>query len=186
MFELRDDFVRGSVQMSDVNRTVGVSSSLAVETFLQLGFTDVVMIPDSESAQLFDAVTSCDGLRVICPTREGEGIAIAAGLWVGGQKPLVVIQNTGLMEAGDALRGCGVGPHIPLRLMVGWRGYPTAKAGRLPIDSAHPFTEPLLDAWDVPHWDLMIDDDLDNIALMDDTASATSLPAAVLTGWAFR
>lgn len=172
--------------MSDVNRLKGVSSSLTVELLLRRGFTDVVMIPDSESAQLFDAVSACDQLRLISPTREGEGIAIAAGLEVGGQKPLVVIQNTGLMEAGDALRGCGIGPRIPLRMMVGWRGYPVAQSGRLPIDSAHPFTEPLLDAWEVPHWNLMTDDDLPTIELMDDTASSTSLPAAVLTGWAFR
>jgi sulfopyruvate decarboxylase subunit alpha len=180
------DIVQGSGQMSDVNRPIGVSSAVTVETLMRLDFTDVVMIPDSESARLFDAVRSCDALNVISPTREGEGIAIAAGLWVGGRKPLVVIQNTGLMEAGDALRGCGIGPHIPLRLMVGWRGYPGAQAGRLPVDSAHPYTEPLLDAWNVPHWHLMTDDDLHTIGLMDDAASASSLPAAVLTGWSFR
>ena len=174
------------VSESSVSQGKGVSSVLTVAELVKLGFTDVVMIPDSESAELFDAMRSCDELRVISPTREGEGIAIAAGLWVGGRKPLVVIQNTGLMEAGDALRGCGIGPRIPLRLMVGWRGYPTAQAGRLPIDSAHLFTEPLLDAWNVPHWDLMGDQDIGNIALMDETASASSLPAAVLTGWAFR
>lgn len=174
------------VSESSAVKENGVSSALAVEELLTLGFTDVVMIPDSESARLFDAVRACSELRVITPTREGEGIAIAAGLWVGGRKPLLVIQNTGVMEAGDALRGCGVGPRIPLRLMVGWRGYPGAQAGRLPIDSAHPYTEPLLAAWEIPTWHLMNDGDLDVIGRMDETAAETSLPAAVLTGWAFR
>jgi sulfopyruvate decarboxylase subunit alpha len=172
--------------VSGVAAANGVSSESVVEELLRLGFTDVVMIPDTESAQLFEAARECSDLRVISPTREGEGIAIAAGLWVGGNKPLVVIQNTGVMEAGDALRGCGVGPHIPLRLMVGWRGYAGAQAGATPIDSAYPFTEPLLAAWDIPTWHLMGDQDIGNIELMDETASTTSLPAAVLTGWAFR
>ena len=102
--------------------TVGVSAVAAADRIVLLGFTDVVIIPDSESALLFATISAMDELRVISPTREGEGIAIAAGLWTGGRKPLVVLQNTGLMEAGDALRGCGIGPRIPLRLMIGWRG----------------------------------------------------------------
>jgi sulfopyruvate decarboxylase subunit alpha len=166
--------------------TNGVTATAAVERLLALGFTDVVIIPDSESARLFDALRSAEELTVVSPTREGEGIAIAAGLWVGGRKPLVVLQNTGLMEAGDALRGCGIGPRIPLRMMVGWRGYAGAQVGRSPIDSAYPYTEPLLAAWGVPTWHLMGDDDLDVLDQMDDRAEHSSRPAAVLTGWAFR
>jgi sulfopyruvate decarboxylase TPP-binding subunit len=124
-------------------------------------------------------------ISVISPTREGEGLAIAAGLWVGGRKPLVLLQNTGLMEAGDALRGCGIGPSIPLLLLIGWRGYSGALAGKLPIDSAYPFTEPLLDAWKVPHWRLMSDADLPVLIEMDQVASASSKPAAVVFGGAF-
>ena len=165
---------------------VGASGAATARRILELGFTDVVIIPDSESARLFDAVLGTVGLDVLSPTREGEGIAIAAGLWVGGRKPLVVLQNTGLMEAGDALRGCGIGPRIPLRLMVGWRGYAGAMAGRLPMDSAYPPTERLLAAWEVPTWHLMSDADLGVLAEMDRRAEETSLPAAVLTGWAFR
>jgi sulfopyruvate decarboxylase subunit alpha len=166
--------------------TVGVSAVAAADRIVLLGFTDVVIIPDSESALLFDTISAMDELRVISPTREGEGIAIAAGLWTGGRKPLVVLQNTGLMEAGDALRGCGIGPRIPLRLMIGWRGFAGAQAGRVPIDSAYPATEPLLAAWNIPTWHLMSDADLDVVDAMDDEAMRTSLPSAVLTGWAFR
>ncbi len=172
--------------MSDATLTRGASADSTIAELRRLGFTDVVIIPDTESARLFDAAHACPDLRVISPTREGEGIAIAAGLWVGGHKPLVVIQNTGFMEAGDALRGCSIGPRIPLRLLVGWRGYGGAQAGALPIDSAHPFTEPLLDAWQIPTWHLMNDDELGTLEAMDLAAATSSLPAAVLTGWAFR
>ncbi|MGI9598132.1 MAG: hypothetical protein ACR2QK_18360 [Acidimicrobiales bacterium] len=163
-----------------------MSAARTTDAVVGLGFTDVVMIPDSESAALFDRLRSAAELTVVSPTREGEGIAIAAGLWVGGRKPLVVLQNTGLMEAGDSLRGCGIGPKIPLRLMVGWRGYAGAQAGAEPMDSAYPYTEPLLDAWSIPTWHLMEDSQLPVIAEMDRRASETSAPAAVLTGWAFE
>lgn len=118
----------------------GASAARTVARIEALAFTHVLMIPDSESRLLYDAVRG-SALSVITPCREGESIAIAAGLWTGGRKPLVVLQNTGLMEAGDALRGCGLGCRVPLRLMVGWRGYGAAMAGRKPIDSAYTYTE---------------------------------------------
>jgi sulfopyruvate decarboxylase subunit alpha len=163
----------------------GVSSAETVQILRVLGITHVVTIPDGESRHLFDALTNDPEIEVISPTREGEGLAIAAGLWVGGRKPLVILQNTGLMEAGDALRGCGIGPSIPLLLLVGWRGYAGATAGRLPMDSAYPFTEPLLDAWGIPHWRLMTDDQLPVLVEMDRVAAVTSKPAAVLFGGGF-
>jgi sulfopyruvate decarboxylase subunit alpha len=164
----------------------GISARKTVSLLLGLGFTDVVMIPDGESRVLFEVLQENRDFSVYMPTREGEGIALGAGLWVGGRKPLIVIQNTGLMEAGDALRGCGIGPSIPLLLLVGWRGYQGALAGKLPIDSAYPYTEPLLDAWDIPHRQLMTDDDLLVIDEMARLAEATSKPSAVVYGYPFR
>jgi len=163
----------------------GASASKTLVALKSLEFTHVLAIPDSESALLYAAIEKDPDIDLILPTREGESIAIAAGLWTGGQKPLVLIQNTGFMEAGDSLRGCGLGPRVPLRLMVGWRGYGNAIAEKKPIDSAYTYTEPLLEAWGIPTWHLMCSDDLPAIEQMDRTAEETSLPAAVITGYAF-
>lgn len=164
----------------------GASAAQTVSLVKALGFTDVVSIPDGESRHLYQALLDEPTIQVYLPTREGEGIALAAGLWVGGRKPFVLLQNTGLMEAGDALRGCGVGPSIPLLLLVGWRGYPGALAGAHPIDSAYPYTEPLLEAWGLPYRRLMGDDDLGVIEEMAALAAESSKPAAVLYGHGFR
>ena len=164
----------------------GASARRTTRKLHELGFTHVLMIPDSESRLLYEVLERDERIDLITPCREGESVAIAAGLWTGGQKPLLVIQNTGLMEAGDALRGCGTGPGAPLRMMVGWRGYGGATAGKLPIDSAYAFTEPLLEAWRIPTWRLMSDDDLGALDLMDEAAASASYPAAVLTGYGFR
>lgn len=164
----------------------GASASVVVGILSRLGFTDAVIIPDGESRHLHAALLDDPRFRVYMPTREGEGIALAAGMWVGGRKPVVVLQNTGLMEAGDTLRGCGIGPRIPLFLMIGWRGYPGAIAGKEPIDSAYPYTEPLLAAWEVPFRRIMSDEDLGVVEEMASTAAATSKPAAVLSGYPYR
>ena len=166
--------------------TNGASAAATLAEIKRLRFTHVLSIPDSESGPLHDAVREDGTIGLISPCREGESIAIAAGLWTGGAKPLLLIQNTGLMEAGDALRGCGLGPRIPLRLLVGWRGYVGAEAGRLPIDSAYTYTEPLLEAWGIPTGRLRTNDDLRALETMDSTASKTSMPAAVLVTHGFR
>jgi sulfopyruvate decarboxylase subunit alpha len=168
------------------SQTPGASARATLEKLLEIGITDVVSIPDGESRHLFQRVVDSPAIRVYQPTREGEGIAIAAGLWVGGRRPLVLLQNTGLMEAGDALRGCGIGPRVPLLLLVGWRGYAGATSGALPVDSAYPLTEPLLSAWRVPYRRLMSDDDLGVLGEMAQVAETTSMPAAVLFGYGFR
>jgi len=164
----------------------GASASATLEEIKRLGFTHLLSIPDSESAALCERTASDPDIAYVCPCREGEAVAIAAGLWVGGMKPLLVLQNTGLMEAGDAIRGCGIGPSIPLLMLIGWRGYAGAQAGQQPIDSAFPYTEPLLDAWGIPYSHLMTDEDLGTLAKMDETATTTSKPAAIITGWKFR
>lgn len=164
----------------------GASAARTVAVIKSLRFSDVVSIPDGESRLLYQALMAEPEIEVYLPTREGEGIALAAGLWVGGRKPMVLLQNTGLMEAGDALRGCGIGSGIPLFLLIGWRGYPGAMAGTLPIDSAYPYTEPLLRAWGVPYRKLMSDTDLGVIEEMATMTAEMSRPAAVLYGYGFR
>lgn len=131
------------------------------------GITHVVGIPDNTSAPLFDALQG-DGKvpRLIMVTREGEAFGLAAGLWLGGGKPLVVIQNSGLLEAGDGLRGTAVRMSVPLPIIVTGRGYAKMERARLSpskpltrhlltrpdVDSVALVTEPTLDAWGIP-WD---------------------------------
>ena len=131
------------------------------------GITHVVGVPDNTSAPLFNALANSADPRLVTVTREGEAFALASGLWLGGAKPLVVIQNCGLLEAGDALRGTAQRMSVPLPFIVTGRGYAKmVKAGLTPskpltrhlltrpdVDSVALMTEPTLDAWGVP-WDL--------------------------------
>ena len=65
------------------------------------GVTHVVWIPDSELGLWQDALQAEPSLKLIRVCREGEAIAVAGGLHIGGQRPVVAIQCTGLFEAGD-------------------------------------------------------------------------------------
>src|SRR5579862_7158286 len=87
------------------------------------GVTHVIWIPDSELGVWEKALAGPDGLPLIRVCREGEAFGIAAGLYMGGKKPVVIIQCTGLFEAGDALRNVLHDMHLPLFIIVGVRSY---------------------------------------------------------------
>jgi sulfopyruvate decarboxylase subunit alpha len=87
---------------------------------------------------------------LIRAAREGEALAIAAGLYLGGARPLVAMQCTGLFEAGDALRNFLYDLGLPLHLLVGIRSWHAVRAGRS-SDNCPRFTEPILTAWQIPY-----------------------------------
>jgi sulfopyruvate decarboxylase TPP-binding subunit len=118
-------------------------------TLLDAGITDVVWIPDSDLGTWDATLSATPGLRLVRVCREGEAFALAAGLWIGGRSPLVVIQCTGLFEAGDALRNILFDLGIPLPLLVGVRSHRAWTAGRS-TDTCPRFTEPILAAWGLP------------------------------------
>jgi sulfopyruvate decarboxylase TPP-binding subunit len=118
------------------------------------GFTDVVWIPDSYVGPWEAALLAEPRLRLIRVSREGEALLLAAGLLLGGRKPLVIIQCTGLFEAGDALRNVAFDLKLPVRLIVGVRSWLAARQGPT-FDSCPRFMEPYLKAWDLPYHFLM-------------------------------
>jgi len=129
------------------------------------GITHIVGLPDSLSAPLFDAVAHHPVLRLVTVTREGEAFAIATGLWIGGASPLVVVQNTGMLESGDAIRGTVLRIGVPLPILVTGRGYERMRAAdvdpaqtpspellaRVDVDSVAVLTERTLDAWGIAY-----------------------------------
>ena len=78
-------------------------------------------------------------LELVRVCREGEAWAIAAGLHLAGRRPLVMIQNTGLFESGDAMRNVLFDLRLPLSAIVGYRSFLIPNS----TDSAKRFTEPV-------------------------------------------
>ena len=85
------------------------------------GITHVVWIPDSDLGRWDDALSNHPALTLVRVCREAEAFAVAAGLWLGGRQPIVMIQCTGLFDAGDALRNVLHDMGLPLLVFVGVR-----------------------------------------------------------------
>ena len=143
------------------------------------GVTHVVWLPDSETNFMYEQMASDSKLSLVPVSREGETMAIAAGLWVGGKKPVVLIQNTGMFESGDSIRGLSLDINLPLVMMVGYRGW--TRHGVV-SDSAARFTEPILHAWGINYYLVESDEDVDRISIAFDEADKTMRPVACLMG----
>ena len=112
-----------------------------------MGFTHLVWIPDSHLGTWDTALASSGSRR--CVTHEGEAVGIAAGLMLGGARPLVAIQCTGFFEAGDAVRNVAHDLKLPLKLIVGVRL--VAHAAGKTADNCPHFATKLVTAWGLPH-----------------------------------
>lgn len=177
------------------------SAALKVADLLaSLGMTHLVSLPDNTSAPILAAVQARGDLDLVLGTREGEVIALASGLWLGGAQPLVLIQNTGLLEAGDALRGTASRMGAPLLMLVTCRGFAKARRdGRDPsaepptreilvdpdTDSVAHMTYGTLDAWGIPHVTLNDPEDLGPLRQGWESAVSQERPVAVLIDASF-
>lgn len=150
-----------------------------VDALIKCSFTHVVWLPDTESGHLFETLRDEPRLRLVPVCREGEAVAIAAGLMVAGQSPVVIIQSTGLFESGDSMRGLAIDCHLPLLFLIGYRGY---RGGQPSSDSAATFLEPILKAWGVPYKVIQSDRELAAIPRAHRQAQKLPGPVAVLIG----
>jgi sulfopyruvate decarboxylase TPP-binding subunit len=144
--------------------------------------THVVWLPDSETNFMYHQLTADPDVDLIPVCREGETMAVAAGLWLGGAKPAVLIQNTGVFESGDSIRGLGVDVNQPLVMLVGYRGWDRHGATR---DSAAKFIEHILYAWGINYYLVETDEDATRISEAMDEAERSQKPVAVLVGTEF-
>jgi sulfopyruvate decarboxylase TPP-binding subunit len=168
-----------------------IHAQLVLEELKRNQATHVVGLPDNSSVKLFEHLREDSAVRLISATREGEAFAIAAGLWIGGRVPVILIQNTGFFESGDGFRGTVMRMRVPLVCLIGYRGYgklsgdrrgaPDAEAlSAARMDSAALITEPTLRAWGVPFTFLHSDADIPGISEAFRKALDCSQPVAVL------
>ena len=150
-----------------------------IEEFKKIGVTHIVTIPDSETNYLYELMKEQHWLSVIPASREGETFAIALGLSVGGKVPVCLIQNTGMMESGDSIRGFALDSGFPLLMVVGYRGW--TRHGII-SDSAARYTEPFLHAMGINYYLVEHDEDANRISFAYDEAKAQKRPVAILVG----
>src|SRR5712672_2765235 len=81
----------------------------------------VYHLPDAGHSRLIESCQRSDSMRTIVLTTEEEGVALAAGAWLGGQRSALLMQSSGVGNCVNMLsliRAC----RFPMLMLVTMRG----------------------------------------------------------------
>ena len=101
-----------------------VQSSWQQQVFAALqdaGIAEVAYVPDAGHAHLIEAAMAEPAMRAVPLTTEEEGIALAAGAWLGGQKAVLLMQSSGVGNCVNML-SLPLNCRMPLLMLVTMRG----------------------------------------------------------------
>jgi sulfopyruvate decarboxylase subunit alpha len=113
----------------------------------QLSYDRFVGVPCSSLVPLINALTR-SGAPYLGATREDAAVGLVAGMALAGHRPVVLMQNSGLGLALNALLSLTRLYELPLLLVVSWRGWSDDAPEHLEMGRRLP---ELLEAVDIPH-----------------------------------
>jgi phosphonopyruvate decarboxylase len=99
-----------------------IDPSILVDNLFELHRTFHVGVPCSFLSGLLIASGAHPEITYVAATSEAEAVGIAAGAWLAGRKPLVMMQNSGFCDAINPLSSLAYPFRIPLLLFVSGRG----------------------------------------------------------------
>ena len=154
-----------------------------IESIKAAGIEYVLSVPDiTTSDGLLWPIARDPSFQLIRVCKEDEAIAIAAGLWACGKRSLVLIQNTGLLYAMNAIRVIAMEYGQPICLMVGLM----LKEEGVPPESSRQFgvriVPPILRTLGMTHHVIESDENVSLVTSSIDDAYMHSRPVAFLVG----
>ena len=98
------------------------AAKLVVEALKEAKINVITCLPESLLKPLYEMLSDDNYFRLIYVTNEGEGASIAAGAWLGGCRAALLMENSGLRVATEALSRLGLTYGIPVFMMMSYRG----------------------------------------------------------------
>jgi sulfopyruvate decarboxylase subunit alpha len=143
----------------------------------------VISVPDITTSEgLLYPLAQGSAPRLIRVCKEDEGVGICAGLAYTGRRSLLLIQQTGLLDSINAVRGVAVEYALPICMMIGLLekepGVPPMQSKRYGVR----IVEPILDAMGIAYHEIEGEGDVGKIRPAIDDAYAQSRPVVLLVG----
>jgi sulfopyruvate decarboxylase subunit alpha len=160
-----------------------LSGSRIIAEIQASGIDFVVSVPDITTSEgLLKPLAGGTGPRLIRICKEDEGVGICAGLAHCDKRALLLIQQTGMLDSINAIRGVAVEYALPICMMVGLLekepGVPSRESKRYGVR----IVEPILDAMGITYQAIEDDGDLGKIRPAIEDAYAQSRPVVLLIG----
>ena len=142
----------------------------------------ILSVPDTHQKTVLAALDKERALRVLTCATEDEANGVAAGLWIGGEPVVMMIQHAGLYASVNTLRGIAMDGKVPIFYLIGLLSREKDKDPRESRHSMVRFAEPLLDTFGVPHARLEGPDDVHLIPEYYRLSRERRGPAVLLVG----
>jgi len=142
----------------------------------------ILSVPDTHQKTVLAALDKEESIRVVTCATEAEATAIGAGLYMGGEPVVLMIQHAGLYASVNTMRGVAMDGKVPMFYMVGLLSREKDKDPRESRHSMVRYAEPLLDTFGVPHARLEGPNDVHLIPEYYRLSRSRRGPAVVLVG----
>lgn len=121
----------------------------------------IVHVPDLVLADLIRQLSSDEEFQVVGAAREEEGVGIVCGALLGGQRGALLMQNSGLGNAANALASLAVPYQLPFVIFISQRGeLGEFNPAQVPMSLA---VRPTLEALGIPFFTIQREDELEKI-----------------------
>ncbi|MEM2146210.1 MAG: sulfopyruvate decarboxylase subunit alpha [Candidatus Jordarchaeaceae archaeon] len=125
-------------------------SEIIFNELIRFGVDFVVSVPTNLFKNLLNMIEKSPKILHVPVTREEEGVGVAAGAYLGGRIPALIMQNSGLGNSINALASLNMVFKIPLLILIDQRGGKGEMIpAQIPMGKA---TSKLLDAIGIPHY----------------------------------
>ena len=126
------------------------SSQAVYEALKEVGINFIVSLPCVNLGKVMELV-ECDPEIIHVPvTREEEGFGICAGAYLGGKKPAILMQNSGLGNSVNVLASLYELYHLPILMVMSHRGTEGEfMNAQVPMGKATPR---VLEALEIPYY----------------------------------
>ncbi|MCU1657838.1 MAG: hypothetical protein JWO57_2494 [Pseudonocardiales bacterium] len=146
------------------------------------GVTHVVTVPDTHQRTLLDVLAGAGTPELITVCTEDEALGVNLGLYLGGQRPLLLIQNSGFYAAMNTIRGLALDAKVPTCLLIGEFSRNPEIAPADHVSRLVNLLEPTLETWNIPSYRLDRHADLPTIQQALEQACRDRGPVALLVG----
>src|SRR5207237_5485488 len=142
------------------------------------GFGFATGVPCSLIEDLIRTLEADASLPYVPAVREDVAVGLAAGAWLAGKRPIVLMQNSGLGTSMNALASMALMYGIPTLLVVTWRGFEGKDAPEHILTGA--ITPRHLELLGIPHRVLSSSSAADDVVWAAREMDARSQPVAIL------
>ena len=145
----------------------------------EAGINFIVSVPCANLKKLLELIDEDKDIRHVPVTREEEGFGICAGAYMGGMKPAILMQNSGLGNSINVLTSLMKLYNFPILMIISHRGtFGEGICGQVPMSKA---TTKILDSMDFIYEKIDYPNESTNkIKKAWDLASITEEPIALL------